>query len=70
MDRLRSVSASPGRLVMFVQPQMDESGRSDAIVQATGARKAMFNPMAADWDKTMMQLVDNLTEWTNSNDLY
>ena len=30
----------------------------------------MFNPMAADWDKTMMQLVDNLTEWTNSNDLY
>ena len=55
---------------MFVQPQMDESGRSDAIVQATGARKAMFNPMAADWDKTMMQLVDTLTEWTNSNDLY
>lgn len=62
MERLRAVPSGSERLVMFVQPQMDESGRSDAISQATGARKALFNPMASDWDKTMMQLVDELTE--------
>lgn len=61
MERIASVPEGVGQLVMFVQPQMDESGRSDAIVQATGARKAVFNPMAAEWDAAMLQLVDALT---------
>lgn len=61
MERIAAVPDSAGQLVMFIQPQMDESGRSDAIARATGARKAVFNPMAADWDRTMVQLVDELT---------
>lgn len=61
MERIASVPEGAGQLVMFVQPQMDESGRSDAIAQATGARKAVFNPMAAEWDAAMLQLVDALT---------
>ena len=61
MERIASVPEGTGQLVMFVQPQMDESGRSDAIAQATGARKAVFNPMAAEWDAVMLQLVDALT---------